>query len=450
MESMSLSEIARAVGGNFSGRDGMAEGVSIDSRTIKPGELFVAIKGPRFNGQEFITQAIGSGASGILASGNIKGNGEKNPGLIKVPDTLRALKELAYFYRKKFHPKMIGITGTNGKTSVKEMTAAILSARYNVLKNQGNLNNQYGTPLSLFRLTGDCQVGVMELGMSALGEIADLCRLVEPEIGIITNVGEGHTLYLKDLPTVGRAKGELLEALPKGGLAVVNGDDANVMSQTARTRAKIIKFGLSDDCQYRAQQINYRPDGTTFIVNGQRVIIRQLGRHNVYNALAALAAGEALGVDITGAAEKLAGLEPTPMRLEIIQAGEFTIINDAYNANPQSMRAAIKVLGSLDGSRRKVAILGDMLELGEIEKLRHHDIGAFAAQQADLVVAVGPLAADIHRGAQEVKENSIHFPDNASLIADLGKILRPGDLVLAKASRGMRFEEIVNAIKGLS
>jgi UDP-N-acetylmuramoyl-tripeptide--D-alanyl-D-alanine ligase len=450
MESMSLSEIARAVGGNLSGPNGLAQGVSIDSRTIKPGELFVAIKGPNFDGQEFITQAIGSGASGIIASGNIDLKGEKNPGLIKVSDTLGALKELAYFYRKKYHPKMIGITGTNGKTSVKEMTAAILSARYNVLKNQGNLNNQYGIPLSLFRLSGEHQIGVMELGMSALGEIADLCRLVEPEIGIITNVGEGHTLFLKDLPTVGRAKGELLEALPKGGLAVVNGDDANVMLQTARTRAKIIKFGLGDDCHYRAQQINYRPDGTSFIVNGQRVIIRQPGLHNVYNCLAAIAAGEALGVDIKSAAEKLAGLKPTPMRLEIIQAGKFTIINDAYNANPPSMRAAIKVLGSMDASRRKVAILGEMLELGEIEKLRHHDIGVFAAEHADLVVAVGRLGDHIHQGASSVKKNSRHYQDNAALIAELGTILKKGDLILVKASRGGHFEEIVNAIKGLS
>ena len=450
MENMSLSEIARAVGGTLSGRDGLAEGVSIDSRTIKPGELFLAIKGPKFDGHEFISQAIGSGASGVMVSGNIDGNGEMAPGFIKVSDTLRALKELAYFYRKKYNPKMIGITGTNGKTTVKEMTAAILSARYNVLKNQGNLNNQYGIPLSLFKLTVKHQIGVMELGMSALGEIADLCRLVEPEIGMITNVGEGHTLYLKDLPRVGRAKGELLEALPKGGLAVVNGDDANVMAQTTRTSAKIIKFGMGDDCHYRAEQINYGPDGTSFKVNGQRVIIRQPGLHNVYNSLAAIAVGEALGVDIKSAAEKLAGLEPTPMRLEVITAGKFTIINDAYNANPPSMRAAIKVLGSWDASRRKVAILGEMLELGDIEKLRHHDIGAFAAENTDLVVAVGPLGNDIYLGASGLKKNSRHYQDNAALIVELGMILKKGDVVLVKASRAGHFEEIVNAIKGLS
>jgi UDP-N-acetylmuramoyl-tripeptide--D-alanyl-D-alanine ligase len=450
MEGMSLSEIARAVGGNFSGPDGLAEGVSIDSRSIKPGELFIAIKGPNFDGHEFITQAIGNGASGIMVSRNMDRNGEKSAGLIKVSDTLRALKELAYFYRKKYKLKMIGITGTNGKTSVKEMTAAILSARYQVIKNQGNLNNQYGIPLSLFRLTGEHQIGVMELGMSALGEIADLCRLVEPDIGIITNVGEGHTLYLKDLPTVGQAKGELLEALPKDGLAVVNGDDANVMSQTARTKVKIIKFGLGDDCHYQAEQIDYGPEGTSFMVKGHRVIIRHPGLHNVYNALAALAAGEVLGVDIKSAAEKLAELKPNPMRLEIIPTGKFTIINDAYNANPPSMRAALKVLDSMDASRRKVAILGEMLELGEIEKLRHHDIGAFAAEHADLVLAVGPLGKHIHLGASGLKDNSRHYQDKAGLIAQLGDILEKGDVILVKASRGWHFEEIVNAIKGLS
>ena len=450
MESMSLSEIARAVGGTLSGRDGLAEGVSIDTRTIKPGELFIAIKGQKFDGHEFIAQAISDGASGVIISGNINGSGEAVPGVIKVSDTLMALKELAYYHRKKFNPKMIGITGTNGKTTVKEMTAAILSAKYNVLKNEGNLNNQYGIPLSLFKLAGEHQIGVMELGMSALGEIADLCRLVEPEMGIVTNVGEGHTQYLKDIPTVGSAKGELLEALPERGLAVVNGDDANVMAQIGRTKAKNIKFGMGDNCHYKAEQINYGPDGTSFKVNGQQITIRQLGLHNVYNSLAAIAAGEALGVDIKSAAEKLAGLEPTPMRLEIITTGKFTIINDAYNANPPSMRVALKVLGSLNASRRKVAVLGDMLELGDIEKLRHHDIGAFAAENADLVVAVGPLGNDIYLGASSLKKNSLYYQDNAALIAKLDTILKKGDVVLVKASRGRNFEEIVNAIKGLA
>ncbi|MCG2729737.1 MAG: UDP-N-acetylmuramoyl-tripeptide--D-alanyl-D-alanine ligase, partial [Acetobacterium sp.] len=270
------------------------------------------------------------------------------------------------------------------------------------------------------------------------------------EMGIITNVGEGHTQYLKDIPTVAKAKGELLEALPEGGLAVVNGDDSNVMAQTGRARIKIIKFGMGDDCHYRAEQVNYSQDGTSFKVNGQQIMIRHLGLHNVYNSLAAIAVGEALGVDIKSAAEKLAGLEPTPMRLEVITAGKFTIINDAYNANPPSMRAALKVLGSLNASRRKVAILGDMLELGGIEKLRHHDIGAFAAENADLVVSVGPLGNDIFLGASSLKKNSLYYQDNAALIAELGMILKKGDVVLVKASRGRNFEEIVNAIKGLA
>ncbi len=449
MESMSLSEAARAVGGELSDRDGLIGGISIDSRTIKSGELFIAIKGPNFDGHEFISQAINKGASGVIISGNISGK-TAAAGFIKVSDTLRALKELAYYHRKKFNSKMIGITGTNGKTTVKEMTAAILSARYNVFKNYGNLNNQYGIPLSLFKLSGEHQIGVMELGMSALGEIADLCRLVGPEIGIVTNVGEGHTQYLKDIRTVGNAKGELLEALPDDGLAVINGDDVNVMAQIGRTRAKSIKFGTNDECHYKAEQISYSQEGTSFKVKGQQFMIKHLGLHNVYNSLAAIAAGDALGVDIEVAAEKLAGLEPTPMRLEIIKTGKFTIINDAYNANPPSMRAAIKVLGSLNASRRKVAILGDMLELGDIEKLRHHDIGAFAAEHADLVVAVGPLGSHIHQGASSLKKNSRHYQDNASLIAELDAILKKGDLVLVKASRSRHFEEIVNAIKGLS
>ena len=450
METMSLSEIARAVGGELSGQDNLAGGVSIDSRTLKNGDLFIAIKGPKFNGHEFVFQAIKNGATGAVVSENFDNKSGAETGLIKVPDTIRALKELAYYYRKKYKPKMVGITGTNGKTTVKEMTAAILSARYRVLKNEGNLNNQFGIPLSLFNLAGDHQIAVMELGMSALGEIADLCRLVEPEIGIVTNVGEGHTQYLKDIQTVGRAKGELLESLPEGGLAVINGDDENVLAQTSRSSARIIRFGISESCHYKAEQIDYGPAGTTYMVNGQPFKMKHLGLHNVYNSLAAIAAGEALGVDLKTAAEKLAGLNPTPMRLEMIDTGRFTVINDAYNANPPSMMAALKVLGSFDRASRKVAILGDMLELGDLEKRWHREVGFFAAEKADLVIAVGPLGKEIQTGAVGLKSNSLHYQDNAALINELGSILRENDMILVKASRGRHFEEIVNAIKGLS
>lgn len=450
MEGMALSEIARAVGGELSGRDGLAVGVSIDSRTIKSGELFIAIKGPKYDGHEFIAQALRNGACGAVVSKSLNENNEGGTGLIKVGDTLRALKDLAHYHRKKHNLKMIGITGTNGKTTVKEMTAAILSFRYNILKNEGNLNNQYGIPLSLFKLSSKHQVGVMELGMSALGEIADLCHLVEPEMGIVTNVGEGHTQYLKDIQTVGRAKGELLEALPATGLAVVNGDDPNVMAQTGRIKARVVKFGMGEDCQYKAEQINYGLDGTSFKVDGHQIRMRHLGLHNIYNSLAAIAAGEVLGVDIKAAAGKLAGLEPTPMRLEIMKIGKCTIINDAYNANPPSMKAALEVLGSLTAVGRRVAILGDMLELGDIEKQRHYDVGLLAAKNSELVVAVGPLSKEIHRGASGLKQNALHYNDNQSLIEALGSVLAEGDIVLIKASRGRRFEEIVNAIKGLS
>lgn len=448
MESMNLSEIARAVGGELSGRDALAKGVSIDSRTIKPEDLFVAIKGPRFDGHEFAMQAASQGASGVMISESIKLDADH--GSIRVPDTLRALKELAYYYRKKFRPKLIGITGTNGKTTVKDMTAAILSARFKVLKNEGNLNNQYGIPLSLFNLNAEHQVAVMELGMSALGEIADLCRLVEPEIGIVTNVGEGHTQYLKDIETVGEAKGELLESLPGDGWAIVNGDDANVMVQIKRTGARVITYGLSQDCRYEAKGIQFGSDGATFSVNGQPFRIGHLGLHNVYNSLAAIAAGEVLGVGLEEAAARISDLKPTPMRLEIINSSRVTIINDAYNANPPSMRAALKTLDSFIRASRKVAILGDMLELGDRENQWHREIGALAADKADLVIAVGPLAKEIWHGASAEKRTNLYYQDNLSLISDLGSILQKGDVVLVKASRGRHFEEIINAIKGLS
>jgi len=233
-------------------------------------------------------------------------------------------------------------------------------------------------------------------------------------------------------------------------LAVVNGDDENVLAQTGRSSARIIRFGLSESCHFKAERIDYGPAGTTYMVNGQPFKINHLGLHNVYNSLAAIAAGEALGVDLKTAAERLAGLSPTPMRLEMINTGRFIVINDAYNANPPSMRAALKVLESFDRASRKVAILGDMLELGDLEKKWHREIGSFAAGKADLVITVGPLGKEIHTGAVGLNSNNLHYHDNASLIKELGSILRENDVILVKASRGRHFEEIVNAIKGLS
>lgn len=448
MEGLSLDEVARAVGGELSGPNNLVQGVSIDSRTVRPGDLFVAIRGPRFDGHSFIDQAIGRGAKGVVYAGSGRPS-DGRAGMIGTPDSLLALQDLARHYRRRFSPRMICITGTNGKTTVKEMITVALAPSYRVLKNQGNLNNQYGLPLSLFNLDPDHDAAVLELGMSAPGEIAQLCRMAEPEIGVVTNVGQGHTLQLKSIGAVAQAKGELLEALPQSGLAVVNGDDSKVMAQCARTRARVVTFGQGPQCQYRPDDITLEPEGTSFSVRGHRVSLRQLGLHNVTNSLAALAVARELGVGMAEAARELSRLEPVPMRLEMIRAGPYTIINDCYNANPPSMRAALETMQSLKTTGRKVAVLGDMLELGDTERESHFEIGRLAAEVCSLTLAAGPLAEEIWRGVSSSGGNGAYFCDRGSLAEKLKGILLPGDLILVKASRGMHFEEIVKSIKEL-
>lgn len=448
MEGISLSEAARAVGGELAGPDNLVQGVSIDSRTIRPGDLFVAVRGPRFDGQDFIDQAIARGASGVIYTGTGRSS-DGRTGMIGTPDSLLALQNLARHYRRRFSPRTVCITGTNGKTTVKEMIAAVLSSSYRVLKNQGNLNNLYGLPLSLFKLEPDHEAAVLEVGMSAPGEISQLCRMAEPEIGVITNVGQGHTLQLKSVEAVAQAKGELLEALPESGLAVVNGDDTNVMAQCSRTKARVVTFGQGPQCLYRPDDIILEPEGTSFFVLGHRVSLRQLGLHNVINSLAALAVGRELGVEIAESARELSRLEPVPMRLETIRAGRYTIINDCYNANPPSMRAALETIRSLKSNGRRVAVLGDMLELGDTERQSHFEIGRLAAEVCGLTLAAGTLAEEIWRGVSSAGGAGAYFGDRDALASKLKDILLPGDLVLVKASRGMHFEEIVNSIKEL-
>ncbi|MDP2807522.1 MAG: UDP-N-acetylmuramoyl-tripeptide--D-alanyl-D-alanine ligase, partial [bacterium] len=347
---------------------------------------------------------------------------------------------------KKFSLKMTAITGSNGKTTTKEMTALVLSQKYRVFKNQGNFNNQYGIPLSLLNIEAEHQAAVMEVGMSGLGEISSLCRMVLPELGIITNVGEGHTEFLKDIQNVARAKAELLEALPASGTAIINYDDGNLRSHAGRSRARVLGFSIDSESDYRAEEIGFTERGIKFSLKGVRFELPALGRHNVYNALAAAAAGEVMGIDLRSAALALADFQPASMRLEMIETESFKILSDCYNANPQSMQAALAVLKNLP-AKRKVAILGDMKELGAIAPDRHRQTGRLAAQAAGLVLTAGPLAAEIHQGAKEQEVEACHFEDAASLSQNLPGLLLPGDLILVKASRSMHFEEVVEAIK---
>lgn len=447
---LKISEIAAMAGGRLIGPEAEAHGLCLDTRRLEPKDLFVAIKGPRFDGHDFIGAAIQAGAAGaVVGEAWAKSHPNGVPGsIIAVSDTLEALHRFAESYRKGFDVRMIAITGTNGKTTTKEMIASAAGGTFNVLKNQGNLNNQYGLPLSLSGLGPGHQVAVMELGMSGFGEIALLCRLARPEIGIITNVAEGHTQFLGDIRGVAKAKAELLDCLPSDGAAIINADCDVLMEQTVRSRARVMTFGIEKDAEVRATSIRPRTDGVSFSVDGEEFELKLPGRHNVYNALAAIAACDCLGLPRGEAGRRLAEVAAVPMRQEVIRLKRLTLINDAYNANPGSMRAALENLADIARAGRKVAVLADMLELGEIGPQRHRELGEQAGRMAELVVAIGELAAYINEGARSVGAASAHFRSNKEAVPFILKSIRPGDTVLVKGSRGMRLEEVVEAIKG--
>jgi len=446
---LKLSEMAALAGGRLSGPDAVATGICIDSRKALPGDLFVAVRGPRFDGHDFIPAAMAAGAVGAMAGERLAGSqrGALPGSVITVSDTVEALHRFAGQYRSRFQVRMIAITGTNGKTSTKEMIAQVAGASYQVLKNRGNLNNQYGLPLSLAGLGPEHQVAVMELGMSGFGEIAMLGRMARPEIGVITNVAEGHTQFLGDLQGVARAKGELLECLPSEGTAVLNADNEALMRQAGRSRARVVTFGIEKPAEVKGVSVRARPGGMLFELDDMEFELNLPGRHNVYNALAAIAACDRLGIDRREARQRLALMRPVPMRQEIVRLSRCTLINDTYNANPESVKASLEVLGEQAGRGRRVAVLADMLELGDIGPERHREIGRLAAEAAELVVAIGRLAAYIDEGARSAGGEAVHFEDNRLAIPHIIASIRPGDTVLVKGSRGMRLEEVVEAIK---
>ncbi len=448
MEAIALSDIARVTGGELRGADAGVTGVSIDSRAVAPGDLFIAIRGPNHDGHRFVSQALAAGAAGAMVARD--GDAGSAPGpLVAVDDTAAALREWTRSHRVGFGIPAVAVTGTNGKTTTKEMIAAVLSQRYRVLKNEGNLNNQYGVPLSLLRLSREHEAMVMELGMSGLGEIAGLCAMVMPLIGVVTNVGEGHTEFLKSLGNVARAKAELFASLPARGTAIANADDPWVVKGAAASPARVVQFGIGPSADVRAEGIRFTAEGSAFTVGDTRFAVPMLGGHNVYNALAAIAVGDALSVPRGQSARALAAMKPTPMRLEPVRLEKFFLINDAYNANPASMRAALETLAGLELPGRKVAILGDMLELGEIEEKRHWEVGYLAGRRADAVFTAGRLAAKIHQTADGAGAVAAHFNCVDELVHRLPLLLKFGDVVLVKASRGMQFERIVNAIISL-
>jgi len=423
-------ELIRVVKGTpFRVKRGVVKGISCDSRTIKKGMAFFALKGKRFDGHNFLLQAKKKGAVVCVAEKRVD-----NIPTILVRDTLKALGDLAAYYRRKFKVRVVAITGSNGKTTTKNLIASLLSINHKVLKSPRSYNNLIGLPLTLLKLKSH-DIAVVEMGMSGKGEIKRLCRIADPEIGVITNIGPAHLEFLKDMERVREAKLELLEYLKDKGMGIVNGDDR--LLKDLRKRGNIYTFGIYEPADLRPERIELGTESTRFWIKGEEYRIGLLGLHNVYNSLASLLCAELIERKRDSLWRRvLRDMKPEPMRTQIYRRRGITIINDAYNANPYSMRSAFQVL-SLFYNKRRIAVLGDMKELGESSERFHKEIGREAGRIADIVVAVGDQARFY---------NGLYFKTKREAMRFLRGLLKPGDVVLIKGSRATRMEEIAASI----
>ena len=442
--------------------DFLTRGVSIDSRDIVPQNLFIAIKGDRFDGHDFMEEAVAKGSSCVVLSKsrvseklNYLFSSTKGIRAILVDDTRTALQEIAKWYRDKFKLKVIGVTGTNGKTTTKEMIALVLSKRYKVLRSEKSYNNQIGVPLTLLRLTTETEVLVLELGMNQPGEIGILTKIVEPDLGLITNIGPAHLEYMISLEKISQAKFELMENMNEKGLIVLNADDPYLSERAKKEKKKVYTYGIEKQADFVADKVMQNGNGfLSFLVNGEIPInLKLLGKHNVYNALAAFSVGSILGVEKEKIKEALESYSPFEFRMEPTTINGIKIINDSYNANPLSMENALETLRSMKSKSRKIAILGDMLELGEKSIEFHEKVGEKVRQSGvDYLFTYGELSLHIAQGAMNnglKKEYINSFDDKKALLGYLLEFLKPGDLVLFKGSRKMRLEEIVEGLKKL-
>lgn len=457
-----IDEILKATGGRLILDKGKGDikGISTDSRTIKEGDLFIALTGDRFDGHKFVGQAIQKGATGaIVQRSRVKGQGSRDRGyIIEVGDTLRALQEIARFHRERHPIPLVAITGSNGKTTTKEMIAQILGLSSNVLKNEGNLNNHIGVPLSLLRLDSRHEVVVMEMGMSNKGEIKRLCEIAHPGIGIITNIGHAHLQTLKTIEAVADAKGELLEGLDKDAVAILNRDDEMYARLRGKVRSRFITFGLPGVADFRAEDIRVERGGSflfTIRSKGDGAVEIRLplyGRHNIYNALAAAAACSVLNIHLGDIKKGLETYRTIHGRMEVkVHRGRFRIIDDTYNANPDSVEAALRTAVDMRGQGRVIAAFGDMLELGEYSSEAHQRIGCLAHELGvDYIFALGELAPLIIDGARSKgmpEDRLFVYKDHNDLAKKAREILKEGDILLVKGSRRMGMEKIVEALR---
>lgn len=422
--------------------------VCTDTRAIAKGSLFVAFKGTSFNGHDFVGKALEAGAAGAVVSEVRPEYEGLTAPLFVVADTLKAYQDLARFHRRRFSIPVVAVTGSVGKTSTRNMIATVLGEKYKVLQTEKNFNNEIGLPKTLLQLTPDHEACVVEMGMRGLGQIAELAAIGEPTIGVVTNVGKSHIELLGSQENIAKAKAELVQALDEKGTAVLNGDDPFVRQMTALCQGTSVLYGTGMDDAVRADAIVCDEQGVRFhchcFGSGFEAAMPVIGRHNVYNALAAIAVGHLTGLSIEEIQRGLASYRGMAMRQELLHIGPYTFINDTYNANPASMAEAIRTLDLLTKGR-KIAVLGGMGELGDWAKREHEAIGRLVAQTGlDALITMGNLAKDIAATAQAEGMTAVYTTDTHEQAArQLQALLQDGDTVLLKGSRSFAMEKIL-------
>ena len=450
---LALSRIAEfiAATGEYEGR-GIAQGYSIDSRTIQLQELFFAVQGERLDGHDFVEQAMAKGALGAVIRKDRLARYSNRSGLLAVDDTLVALQTLATAVRKLWGKTGIAITGSMGKTTTKEAMAHLLSVRHRVHRTKGNFNNHFGLPLGLLTLEPEYDLAVIEMGMSHAGEIAALSRIALPNEGVVTVVAPVHLEYFDSVAGIAHAKYELIEALPHGGTAVLNADDEYVSQFGRDFKGKVILFGLNPEADVRAENIEVLgPEGTRFdlVSQGVRQPVHSplLGKHNVYNVLAAAAVALEHGITPSDIATALPSLQPADKRGQVVQLGNITVLYDCYNSSPKALMAAVDTLAAMPATRR-IVVAGEMLELGPTGEQLHRDCGRYmAGKKLDFLLGVRGLAGPMVDAALQagMKAEFVTTPEEAG--EWLARETRAGDLVLLKASRGVKLEKALELWK---
>lgn len=441
--------------------------ISLDSRSIRSGDLFLAVRGDRFDGHDFVGAALSRGAVGAIVHDSydvgslaMKPSPKRTaPFILGVRDPLFAYQQLATHHRSRFDIPVVAVTGSNGKTTTKEMVASVMAHRWKVLKTEGNLNNRIGVPQTLFCLNGRHEGAVIEMGVDHVGQTTRLCEIARPTIGIITNIGPDHLEFFGSMEGSAQSKAELLDLLPSDGTAVLNADDPYYDYLAARARCRVVSFGFSSKADVRATDV--KSDGRNgsifrLLLPGKVrhtiVHIHVQGGHNVTNALAAAAVGAVLGLPGAVIAQGLSRFRPAAMRSQVFVSHGITVINDCYNANPASMKAAVQLLVQRGSDRKKIAVLGDMLELGPSAVPLHEEVGAFVARQGiDQLIACGSLGRSFAEGAERAgfdRRNIVLVSDATAATGAVKAIVKPGDVVLVKASRGMKLEQVAQGLQG--